>query len=48
LQLIGVNVAVFAMWKVLPTSFMLRHFASSLEAMRRGRVWTTVTANFSQ
>jgi hypothetical protein len=48
LQLIGTNVAVFALWKVVPTSFMLRHFASSLEAMRRGRVWTTVTANFSQ
>jgi hypothetical protein len=48
LQLIGANVAVFALWKVLPSSVMLRHFSSSLEAMRRGRVWTTITANFSQ
>jgi hypothetical protein len=48
LQLIGANVAVFALWKILPTSVMLRHFSSSLEAMRRGRVWTTITANFSQ
>jgi membrane associated rhomboid family serine protease len=47
LRLVGLNVAVFALWKVAPASFMVRHFASSLEAMRRGRVWVTVTANFS-
>lgn len=47
LQVIGTNVAVFALWKVLPASFMVRHFASSLEAMRRGRVWVTLTSNFS-
>lgn len=48
LSLIATNVLVFALWKILPTSFMVRHFASSLEAMRRGRVWTALTCNFSQ
>jgi membrane associated rhomboid family serine protease len=47
LRLIAANVAVYAAWKVAPATFMVRHFASSLEAMRRGRVWVTVTANFS-
>lgn len=47
LQVMGVNFAVLALWKVLPASFMVRHFASSLEAMRRGRVWVTLTSNFS-
>lgn len=48
LSIIAANLVVLALWKVLPTSFMVRHFASSLEAMRRGRVWTALTCNFSQ
>jgi membrane associated rhomboid family serine protease len=47
LGVIGTNVAVFCLWKVLPSPVMVRHFTSSLEAMRRGRVWTALSSNFS-
>lgn len=47
LGVVAANAAVYALWKVAPATFMVRHFTSSLEAIRRGRVWTAVTANFS-
>jgi membrane associated rhomboid family serine protease len=47
LGFIGANIAVYCAWKVLPSAFMVRHFTSSLEAMRRGRVWTALMANLS-
>lgn len=48
LALMAANICVYGMWKVLPSAWMTRHFASSLEAMRKGRVWTAVTSSFSQ
>lgn len=41
------NIAVYLLWKGAPTNFMVRHFANSLESIRRGRVWTSFTSNFS-
>lgn len=46
LNVMAINAAVYGLWKVAPANFMVRHFASSLDAMRR-RPYTALTANFS-
>jgi rhomboid-like protein len=50
--LIAVNVAVFVLWTQARTpqmgAFMQDNFLCSLEAVRAGRIWTLLTACFSQ
>ena len=51
--LIGLNVAVFALWQWARErrgryQWMMRHFTTSLAALRSGRVHTLVTSAFSQ
>ncbi|QDZ25160.1 rhomboid domain-containing protein [Chloropicon primus] len=46
--LMGLNAAVFASWHLFSSSFMLKHFACSTEALRNLRPWTLVTSMFSQ
>ncbi len=43
-----INVAVFFLWQLAPYRFMQHHFMVSRLHMETGRVWTLVTAAFSQ
>ena len=45
--LMGANVAVFLAWRG-DAHFMLRHFTTSWDAVREGRVHTLVLSAFSQ
>ena len=45
-SLIGLNVAIYALWQVNPT-FARKHFVVSAAALSEGRVWTAVTSAFS-
>eukprot|EP00891_Asterochloris_glomerata_P006251 jgi/Astpho2/6251/Aster-x1360 len=45
--LIGANVAGFVMWQINP-KFMANHFLVSLQHLKAGRVYTLITAAFSQ
>lgn len=47
LGLVVANVVVHALWRVLPPRVMVRHFTSTVEALRAGRAHTLATANFS-
>lgn len=47
-EIIGVNFAVFLLWRVPRfNGFMYRHFTCSLQNLRQGRVYTLLTACFS-
>jgi membrane associated rhomboid family serine protease len=48
-QLVGINVAVFLLWSMLPPQFMAVHFMTSLDHMlvMPPHVWTLVTYAFS-
>lgn len=45
--LIAANGAVFMLWRIDPY-FATKHFVVSLESLRSGRIWTALTASFSQ
>lgn len=45
--IIGLNAVVYGLWKIAPTSFMVRHFTCSLESMRLRRAHTALTSIFS-
>ena len=48
--LMGVNVAVYVLWHVLPASmmpFMSAHFTVSAGRLSQGWVWTLLTSAFS-
>lgn len=45
--LIGVNVAVFMLWRVADPGFMRRHFMISLDNFKSGRLHTLLTNAFS-
>ena len=45
--LIAANGAVFLLWRIDPY-FASKHFVVSLESLRSGRIWTALTASFSQ
>jgi len=47
--IIGGNVAAFLLWnfRIFSPNFMLRHFALSKENLKRGRIYTLLTFNFS-
>ncbi|RLN23222.1 RHOMBOID-like protein 12, mitochondrial [Panicum miliaceum] len=47
LTLVGVNVAVFMLWRVADPGFMRRHFMISLDNFKRGRLHTLLTSAFS-
>lgn len=43
----GINTAVYLLWKVAPTPFMIKHFSNSLSSLKNARFWTSFTSNFS-
>ncbi|KAG0469268.1 hypothetical protein HPP92_018596 [Vanilla planifolia] len=45
--LIGVNVAVYFLWRFVDSSFMQKHFVVSLENLRNGNFHTMLTSAFS-
>ncbi|CAO2166486.1 unnamed protein product [Urochloa humidicola] len=47
LTLVGVNVAVFMLWRVADPEFMRRHFMISLDNFKSGRLHTLLTSAFS-
>jgi membrane associated rhomboid family serine protease len=47
LTLVGVNVAVFMLWRVADPGFMSRHFMISLDNIKSGRLHTLLTSAFS-
>lgn len=47
LTLVGVNVAVFMLWRVADPGFMTRHFMVSLDNFKSGRLHTLLTSAFS-
>ncbi|RLM91743.1 RHOMBOID-like protein 12, mitochondrial [Panicum miliaceum] len=47
LTLVGVNVAVFMLWRVADPGFMRRHFMISLDNFKSGRLHTLLTSAFS-
>ncbi|KAF0910510.1 hypothetical protein E2562_002960 [Oryza meyeriana var. granulata] len=47
LMLVGANVVVFMLWRLLDPSFMRRHFMISLDNFKSGRLHTLLTSAFS-
>ncbi|OAE23818.1 hypothetical protein AXG93_369s1120 [Marchantia polymorpha subsp. ruderalis] len=46
--LIGANVGIFFLWRILSPTFMQSNFVASAAALRSGRLHTLVTSAFSQ